>query len=82
MNHINSIARYYGFVNGIELADYAQQQNEITFQDYKKYKNCHDLRNHIAHGNASDISISHNTYYQVLKFENAIKKSYLIVVKI
>lgn len=75
IDNINNIAKGYGFKNGIHWAKYAQQQGEITWEEYKKYENSHNLRNRYSHGNARDIVISYETYQIVLNTLNKIRSS-------
>ena len=77
MDNINNIAYGYGFKNGIEWASYAQKRGEISWEQYKRYENAHNLRVRYSHGNARDIQISSETYYIVKEYERNISRSRL-----
>ncbi len=77
MDTINNTAQGYGFKNGIDWANLAQQRGEISWSTFKKYENAHNLRVRFSHGNARDISISYETYEVVQNFERDIANSSL-----
>ena len=77
LSDINDIGKEYGFKNGIDWAVSAQQSGEISFNDYRAYENCHNLRVRFSHGAARDIHISDETYANALRYYHAIKSSNL-----
>lgn len=75
MDEINNIAYGYGFKNGIDWASEAQKRGEISWNQFKKYENAHNLRVRYSHGNARDISVSYETIQVVLQFKDDISYS-------
>lgn len=75
MDSINNTAQGYGFKNGIDWANAAQKAGDLSWGDYKKFENVHNLRVRYSHGNARDISISYETIELVRTFERMIDRS-------
>lgn len=75
MDSINDIGKEYGFVNGIAWAEEAQRRGKITYSQFMKYKNAHNLRVRFSHGNAKDIKVSFDTYQIVKNYERDIRHS-------
>ena len=74
MDNINNIAKKYGYKNGIDWACHAQKEGIISWSQYKKYENLHELRVRFSHGNAKDILISNESLQKVKEFEKNIMK--------
>ena len=77
MDRINNIAFGYGFKNGIEWANAAYRNNELSWLEFKNYENAHNLRVRFSHGSARDISVSYETYRIVQEWESNIRYSRL-----
>ena len=77
MDNINNIAYGYGFKNGIDWANAAQKRGEISWGQFKKYENAHNLRVRFSHGNARDINVSYETYQVAQEFERNIEYSFI-----
>ena len=75
MDSINNTAQGYGFKNGVDWANAAQKAGDLSWGDFKKFENIHNLRVRFSHGNARDISISYETISLVRSFERMINRS-------
>ena len=77
VDSINTIAKGYGFTNGIQWAYEAHKRGYISYEKYMKYSNAHELRVRFSHGNARDIAVSYETYNIVRMWEQDIRYSSL-----
>lgn len=77
MHIINSIAKEYGFINGLDWANQAKNTGEISIEQYHEFQNIHDLRNNLSHGNATEISITSNKFDIAKIFKKRLVKSKL-----
>ena len=77
MEKVNTTAKNYGFVNGKEWAQAAQNKGDISYYTYKEYVECHNLRNMIGHPGSTRISVSDSTISNARYFLSDIRSSNL-----
>lgn len=77
MDKINKLAKSKGFVNGIDWAKAAKKADQLSAIDLAGFEKCHDLRNMIAHGCASDVTITAETLAITFSFLSNLEKSTL-----
>ena len=75
MEKTNKLAKGKGFVNGVDWAKAAKNAGEIHSLDLAEFEKCHNLRNLIAHGSATDITISAETLAATFSFLSALEKT-------
>ena len=77
MERVNTTAKNYGFVNGKEWAQAAQNKGDISYYTYKDYIECHNLRNMLGHPGSTRINVSDSTISNAHDFLSDIRSSNL-----
>ena len=75
MDHINTLAQSLGYVNGMDWAREAVQAGKIAANDLAELESAHHFRNILAHGGASEITISEGRIVFVKKILSVMEET-------